>query len=260
MPDIVTDHPTEWQTHLPFETDGGVASRARIGVVTLATDHTLEYDFRRLLDLPGVAFYVARIPFQPEVTPETLAGMEQSMAATASLILPGVPLTAIVYGCSSATMVLGEETVFARLREGRGVIPPTTPVTAAFAAFNRLDKTRIALLTPYVRSVNEEVANYFRDAGYDVPVLASYDCGNDNIVCNIPTDTILRDAIALGRRDDVDAVFISCTSLRTAEIIAQAEAETGKPVTSSNHAMAWHALRLSGVSDRIQGQGSLFLL
>jgi maleate isomerase len=62
----------------------------------------------------------------------------------------------------------------------------------------------------------------------------------------------------LGRQKDVDAVFVSCTSLRVAEHVAAFEAELGKPVTSSNHAMAWHALRLAGVADRIPAFGRLF--
>jgi len=260
MPDTPREPPTDWQTHLPFDPDPGIAHRARIGVVTLASDHTIEYDFRWLLDLPGVAFYVARIPNSPQVTTESLAAMEHDMAHTASLILPGVPLSAMVYGCSSATMVLGEETVFARLREGRGDIPPTTPITAAFAAFRAFGAKRIALLTPYVRSVNQPVVDYVTGGGFDVPVIASYDSGDDNIACNIPPETMRKDATALGLRDDVDAVFISCTSLRAAEIVADVEQATGKPATASNHALAWHALRLSGIEDRIEGRGSLFTL
>jgi maleate isomerase len=36
------------------------------------------------------------------------------------------------------------------------------------------------------------------------------------------------------------------------------EKELGKPVTSSNHAMAWHALRLAGISDPMPEWGRLF--
>jgi maleate isomerase len=53
-------------------------------------------------------------------------------------------------------------------------------------------------------------------------------------------------------------VFVSCTSLRLAEAVAEIEAELGKPVTSSNHAMAWHALRLAGVADALPQFGRLF--
>ena len=32
------------------------------------------------------------------------------------------------------------------------------------------------------------------------------------------------------------------------------------PVTASNHALAWHLLRLAGISDEIAGFGRLFKL
>jgi maleate isomerase len=40
--------------------------------------------------------------------------------------------------------------------------------------------------------------------------------------------------------------------------VAPLEADLGKPVTSSNHAMAWHALRLAGIRDPLPRWGRLF--
>jgi maleate isomerase len=77
-------------------------------------------------------------------------------------------------------------------------------------------------------------------------------------VARITTASIEAAILDLGRHDAVDAVFVSCTSLRAAEIVARTEAKLGKPVTSSNHAMAWHALRLAGYRDRLSGFGRLF--
>jgi maleate isomerase len=58
----------------------------------------------------------------------------------------------------------------------------------------------------------------------------------------------------------VDAVFVSCTSLRIAELVPELESKIGKPVISSNFAMAWHALRLAGVDDCEPQRGRLFAL
>ena len=57
---------------------------------------------------------------------------------------------------------------------------------------------------------------------------------------------------------DVDAIFVSCTSLRVAEAVAELERRAGVPVTSSNHAMAWHCLRLAGIEDEAPEAGRLF--
>ena len=67
-------------------------------------------------------------------------------------------------------------------------------------------------------------------------------------------DAALRAAAEPG----IDGVFVSCTSLRVAEIAAEVEAASGKPLLSSNLAMAWHCLRLAGVEDAVPGLGTLF--
>jgi maleate isomerase len=59
---------------------------------------------------------------------------------------------------------------------------------------------------------------------------------------------------------DSEAVFISCTGLRTAPIISVLEQRLGKPVVTSNQALAWHALRLAGVTDRLEARGLLFAM
>ena len=45
---------------MPSELDAGVAWRAAIGLVVLATDQTMEHEFRALLRLPGVAVFESR--------------------------------------------------------------------------------------------------------------------------------------------------------------------------------------------------------
>ena len=57
---------------------------------------------------------------------------------------------------------------------------------------------------------------------------------------------------------ECDAIFVSCTSLRTFGIIEQLESELARPVVSSNQALAWHLLRLGGIGDAIPELGRLF--
>lgn len=248
------------RTGLAFRTDGGVAERARIGVIVLASDHTLEHEFRQIIDIPGVAFYAARIRNDPSITPETLAAMESRIAPTADLILPGIALDVVAFGCTSASMVLGEQTVFKRIQEVRPGVVCTTPITAAFAAFDAFGARNIAVLTPYRDDVNQRVREYIVDRGYRVPVFGSFNEENDNVAARIDVASVRAAAIELGRMDGVDAVFVSCTSIRLAAIACEVEAELDKPVTSSNHALAWHCLRLAGIDDPQPRFGRLFTL
>jgi maleate isomerase len=244
--------------HLPFSTDGGIAARAAIGLIVLATDQTIEHEFRRLLDLPGVAFYESRILNDAAITPETLRRMEARLAEAASLILPGLPLDVVAFGCTSASMVIGEERVFERIREARPGVACTTPITAAFAALRALDARRIALLTPYRDDINRFIRDYIEARGVSVPVMGSFNEEDDLKAARIDAASIREAAIELGRSDRIDAVFVSCTSLRLVDAVAGIEAALGKPVTSSNHAMAWHSLRLAGIDDVRPGCGRLF--
>ncbi|MGH6942844.1 MAG: maleate cis-trans isomerase family protein [Geminicoccaceae bacterium] len=246
--------------HLRCALDGGIAARAAIGVIVLATDQTLEHEFRALLDLPGVAFYESRILNDAAITPDTLKRMEARLAEAAALILPGLPLDVVAFGCTSAAMVIGEERVFERIREARPGIACTTPITAALAAFEALGAGRIALLTPYRDDINRFMRDYIEARGVAVPVMGSFNEEDDRKAARIDAASIRGAALELGRSPEVDAVFVSCTSLRLVEAVAEIEAALGKPVTSSNHAMAWHCLRLAGIDDVRSGYGRLLEL
>ena len=132
------------------------------------------------------------------------------------------------------------------------------PLTAAKAALKRLGIKRLGLVTPYRPDVTELMQARFEEAGIVIQSVGSFYQQDDRVVGRITSDAILEAALTIGRNDLVDGVFISCTSLRAAGIIQQAEAALGKPVTASNHALAWHLLRLAGIRDEVTGFGRLF--
>ncbi|HET7882153.1 MAG TPA: Asp/Glu racemase [Acetobacteraceae bacterium] len=243
---------------LPCTLDRGIASRAAIGLLVLATDQTMEHEFRQLVQLPGVAVFHARLFNDADITPETLRAMRERIAPAAELILPSTPLDVVAFGCTSASMALGEDEVFRQIRRARPDVACTTPVTAAFAAFKALGARRIGVLTPYAREVNAVVREYLDAHGAEVAAFATFDKRDDREAARISVDSIADGVAALARGARLDAVFVSCTSLRLAERVAAIEAQVGIPVTSSDHALAWHCLRLAGVNDTIAGAGRLF--
>ena len=56
-------------------------------------------------------FYHARISNSTEINAKTLAAMKPLIKKTADLILPGDDLEVIAYGCTSASIVLGDTLV-----------------------------------------------------------------------------------------------------------------------------------------------------
>lgn len=238
--------------------DAGLAHRAAIGLLVLATDQTMEHEFRHLVRIPGVGLHVARLHNDAEITPASLRALGPRIAPATALVLPGLALDVVAFGCTSASMTLGEDAVFAEIRKERPGIRCTTPVTAAFAAFAALGARRIGVLTPYSAAVNATVRVYLEEHGVHVAAFATFDKQDDREAARIDPRSIAAGVRALARATTLDAVFVSCTSLRLAEIAAEVEAEAGLPVTSSDHALAWHCLRLAGVNDAVPGAGRLF--
>ena len=243
---------------MPCDLDQGVGTRATIGLVVLSSDQTIEYEYRRLMDLPGVAVYHSRIANANTISRESLRAMESGLTEATRLLLPEVPIDVVGYGCTSASMEIGEERVIGLMKAARPESRCTTPITAARGAFTELGMKAIALLTPYTDDINNHIRAYLEDRGIRVPAMGSFNVDDDRQACRIRPDSIRDAAIELGRHPRVDGVFVSCTALRVAGVIEEIESALGKPATASNHAMAWHSLRLAGVDDTRDGLGRLY--
>lgn len=243
---------------LEYSIDKGMGSRARIGLMVLQTDQTIEGEFRRLLALDGVETYHSRLANEPLVTPETLQQMEAELPVAVELLPVEFGFSAIAYGCTSGSTLIGEDKVSEIIGRAHPSVPSTNPLSAAKCAMKALNVRKMALLTPYSPEVTNAMQANFIAAGLQVCVVGSFYQNDDAIVGRIDEKSIVRAAISIGKSSDCEGVFISCTSLRVANSICDIECQLGKPVTSSNHALAWHLLRLAGIDDVIEHRGQLF--
>ena len=242
---------------LPFDTDDGFGSRARIGLIVLASDQTIEAE-ARMLELPGVDFYHSRIPNSMEVTPETLTDMERRLPEAAALLPREFRFDVIGYGCTSAATLIGAGRVTAAIQSEHPGVACTDPITAAASALRALDARRIAVVTPYTVEVTAPIARSFADEGLSVTALGSFLEPNDFTVARVSPQSIADGVRTMAGSADCDAVFVSCTSLRLMASVEDLESEAGVPVLSSNMALFWHLLRLAGIEDVIDGLGRLF--
>lgn len=217
----------------------------RVGLIALATDATIEGDFRRLVASDEISVYVNRIGFKNPTTPANLRAMRPDLAAAASLILPEERLDAIVYGCTAASVVIGEDAVREAVVEGRGEVHVITPAAAAVKALNAFRARRIMILTPYVRETAEPLSMYFKERGFDVNRSICLNMEDDRHMACIPAAEIVR-LVSRAVEPGTDAVFIGCTAFPAAQAAAAIEAATGIPVVTSNLAAAWATLRHCG--------------
>ncbi len=248
---------------IDFAMDSAPGSRARIGLVLLATDLATEREIARVIPPSGphgdaISWFVSRVTNANPTTLANLRRMADQLPEAAARILPGARLDALAYSCTSGTIVLGEKETLARLEEGRPGVPATTPVTASRAAFRALGIRKVAVLTPYVEEVNQIIAGYLEEHGYEVTALSSFNLASDEDMAAVPADALQRAGVVADTAD-ADALFISCTAFQAVTSVAPLEAALAKPVITSNQALFWHALHLAGAGETpVSGFGQLF--
>ncbi|MDW3225361.1 MAG: Asp/Glu racemase [Paracoccaceae bacterium] len=220
------------------------STRPQLGLIVLQSDVTLEDDLRRLLPA-DVSLQVTRVPSSTTVTSETLAEMEHHLAAAARVLPRGVTFDVLGYGCTSGTAEIGAARVAQCIRQGTQTIVVTEPVSALFAACSALRVSRIAFLSPYVESVSQKLRQTLSDQKIETPVFGTFAEDQEAKVARIDEKSLLDAACRLVKDVDIDAVFLSCTNLRTLDVIPRLRDVTGLPVLSSNLVLAWHMLHAS---------------
>lgn len=164
---------------------------------------------------------------------------------------------AVAYGCTSGSYVLGPEGDAAIIDEMQAAsgLPATTTSSAVVEALRELGVQSVAVLSPHIDDLNDRLQAYLEAAGFTVAAMVGL-----NLRCDIEAmDPAETQEIVESQVDrlDTDAVFISCTGMRTAAIIDDLETSLGKPVVTANQATLWHAGRLAGVGMGMPERGRL---
>ncbi|MBM1311183.1 Asp/Glu racemase [Sulfitobacter mediterraneus] len=232
-------------THLPYRLDADDPAVPPMGLIVLQTDETLEGDMRHYFAGAANPIYVTRIASAPEVSQGSLAAMKGGISAAADLLPKARPFRVVGYGCTSASSVIGSQAVAEQVQKTCKTAEVTNPLRAAVAYAAYKGISRLALLSPYVAEVNETLRGAFAAEGIETPVFGSFGVAEEEKVVRISARSLIDAAINLGRDDSVQGVFMSCTNLRTWGVIDEVSQMLGKPVLSSNQALAWHMAQLN---------------
>lgn len=235
--------------------DEGRHRRAKIGFVLLATEQTIESDMFRLCP-EGVGVHFTRAWIGDSITVDSLSRHAGDLARAASTLLPDGSLNVVCYGCTSGSLVIGEERVTAELNKGAPAARATSLISAVIAALRVINAKRVAVATPYLDEINKQEVQYLENAGFQIVRIEGLQLEKDSDMIRVSPE-YLADFAQQADTPDSDALFISCGALRSLEIVDRLEPLLGKPVICSNQAMMWHVLRLAGVPDQIEGYGRL---
>ena len=217
----------------------------RVGLIILATDHTTEPDFRRMVASERIGVYVGRIPYANPTTPQNLRKMQPALTAGAALILPDEKLDAICYSCTSASVVIGDTEIEAAIQAAKPGVAVVTPPMAGVRGLNAFGVRRISILTPYTVETSRPMAAYFVAKGFEIASFTCLGFEDDREMARIAPPALV-DLARQATHAQAEALFVSCTALRAALAVTGMEQAIGRPVVTSNQATAWNCLRLCG--------------
>ncbi len=228
--------------------------RPAIGLLALATDANVEAELRTLLP-PTVRVYTNRVVNENPLTVESIHRTADKITEAGASLIPGQPLDALVYACTAGTAIIGTDRVEKLLRRAKPSALCTSPVHASIRAMHRLGIRRPSVLTPNVAEVNAVLARCYTSHGFDVRHVMGFEFLEDFDIARVRPETVVD---AAGRSCDPhsDGLLICCTTLRVSPVLEEIERVVGRPVVTSNQAIAWELTRELGIA-RGPGLGSL---
>ncbi len=240
--------------------------RLRLGIIAPSTNTSVQPEMDDMRPY-GVTNHFGRLYIPDEPIRDDadfnrlMDNIRGSMDEAARVVMTCQP-DRLVLGMSSETFwdgVEGSKKLMARMTEIAGGKPVTSgadAVNAALACYG--DIKRIAVITPYQPVGDAQVLRFFSECGYEVVALEGLKCDSPVNIAHV-SEKQLRDTMIRINDASVEAIVQVGTNLAAARLAGIAEFWLDKPVIAINTAIYWHALRNSGIADRVQGFGSLLL-
>ena len=229
----------------------------RVGLIVLATDVMIEKDFLKVFNEVPADLFVNRITNYNPVTSDNLKKMTENITSVTENILPGEEVDCVVYGCTSGTIVSGYDNIKKKINLAKPNASVTAPSTAALSALKKKNIKKISIVTPYIKSVNDDVVNFFKNNNFEVTSNTYFDIESDIDIGRVDQDKLFEILSKIDHKG-AEALFVSCTSLPVLNIIERLEKKLSITVLSSNQALIWETLVRIEKNDSIKGYGSLF--
>jgi maleate isomerase len=237
----------------------------RIGLVVPSSNVTVETELPALLGRHAAAdfsFHASRMRMHTVSAAQLRAMNAQRERCILELGDAGVE--AVLYACLVALMVGGpgehqrvESGIAEQLATGGSDAVVRSSAGALVEGLRALDAHRIALVTPYLRPLAEQVVAYLAGEGFEVSDWRALEVADNAEVGCIAGDRVMDEARGLDL-SGVEALVISaCVQMPSLALIGAAESEFGVPVLSAATAGAYSLLTSLGLPAEIPDAGRL---
>ena len=234
----------------------------RIGVLVPFTNTNLEPDLM-LMRPPNCSFHCQRtggydadqVPDADQMTQLGMFDISHDLT-----MIAGARPDVVLYGCTSATLTHGSEfdrNLAMEIAAGSGAVS-LTAAGSLVAAIQALGIHRVGFASPYVGDINDKAVNFLMQNGIETVKRA--DIGRD-LGCygqgELTPDEIYHFALKADS-PQVEAIILSCTDMRSVEVIERIEMTLNKPVVTSNQAMMFCLCKKLDIPRHPRLPGSLF--
>lgn len=241
----------------------------RIGQIVPSSNTTMETEVpamlrARIAQFPEeqFTFHSARMRMM-HVTPEELKKMDIDSDRCA-LELSDARCDVLAYACLVAIMCQGpgyhiqsERRLSDTVRENKAPAPVVSSAGALVEALKERGFTKVAIITPYMKSLTQQVIDYIEDAGIKVTDSISLEVSDNLEVGRLDPMNLLEHAQRLDI-SDADAVVLSaCVQMPSLPAIQLVEDRLGKPVLSAATATVYRILRKLELAPVVPNAGYL---
>ncbi|NRG17928.1 Asp/Glu/hydantoin racemase [Rhizobiales bacterium] len=238
-----------------------MAGRVRLGLLTPSSNTVLEPRAAAVLaGLEDVSAHFGRFRvIEISLEKEALDQFTFEPQLQAAELLADARVDVIAWaGTSGGWVGVENDRALSRKITERTGVPATTSTIATLAALDAFGAKTYALVTPYLRDVQEAIQKNFRAEGYSCVAERHLEDKGNFSFSEYDEETIarmMRDVASASPR----AIAVYCTNFDGTRVAPLVEAELGIPVIDSISCTIWHAMRLAGCDPaRVAGWGRLF--
>ncbi len=243
---------------MPSDPRGGV----RIGVLVPFTNTNLEPDMV-LLSPPGAIVHVARMGgYDVDEIPgsEQMSGLGAAPLDEPLRLLAGARPDVVLYGCTSATLTHGpafDRDLAAKIKALAGA-RSITAAGALVAAIKALGLKKVGFASPYLGEINEQAMAFLSHERIETLRCADIGRALGNYGQGELTPDEVFELALRADHPEAQGIVLSCTDMRSVEVVERLEAGLGKPVLTSNQAMVFCLMRALGLPRHASAVGHLF--
>ena len=239
-------------------------AKTRIGVLVPFTKTNLEPDLM-LMCPPDCSLHCQRtggydadeVPGSDEMTKLGMFDLSHDLS-----MIAGARPDAVLYGCTSATLTHGSEfdRELAMKIETETGAASLTAAGSLVAAIQALGVHRVGFASPYVGDINDKAVDFLMQNGIETVKCANI---GGNLGCygqgKLTPDEVYHLALKADS-PQAEAMILSCTDMRSVEVIEQIEYTLDKPVVTTNQAMMFCLCMKLGIPRHPGLPGRLFNL